>query len=109
HIGAHWGTVLYREGDYYGNGVNLAARIASSTDPDQFLISQDLADAANPTDAVGLAPLSPRELKGVDRPIHVFEVRPRGRATSCSAPTTRSVPAPAAPAWPTSSTAGSST
>ena len=76
HIGAHWGTVLYREGDYYGNGVNLAARIASSTDPDQFLISQDLAHAAGPTEAVHLIALPPRELKGVDQPVAVVEVQP---------------------------------
>src|SRR3954447_6023537 len=76
HIGAHWGTVLYREGDYYGNGVNLAARIASSTDPDQFLISQELAEAGAPMETVELVPLSPRELKGGDGPVPVVEVRP---------------------------------
>src|SRR3954452_1878471 len=75
HIGAHWGTVLYREGDYYGNGVNLAARIASSTDPDQFLVSRELADAAG-SDHVQLVPLAPRQLKGVDRPVQVVEVQP---------------------------------
>src|SRR5436190_15090601 len=78
HIGAHWGIVLYREGDYYGNGVNLAARIASSTDPDQFLVSQQLADAAGPHDGIQLTPLSPRELKGVDRPVHVVAVQQIG-------------------------------
>jgi len=30
HIGAHHGSVLYREGDYVGGTVNLAARVASS-------------------------------------------------------------------------------
>ena len=78
HIGAHWGPVLYREGDYYGNAVNLAARIASSTDPGQFLVSQELADAAGPHDWIQLAPLAPRELKGVDRPVHVVAVQQVG-------------------------------
>ena len=76
HIGAHWGNVLYREGDYYGNGVNLAARIASSTDPDQFLVSQDLADAVGANDTVQLKALASRELRGVDRPVAVVEVQP---------------------------------
>jgi len=30
HIGAHQGTVLYREGDYLGGTVNLAARVAAA-------------------------------------------------------------------------------
>jgi len=29
-IGAHSGSVLYREGDYVGAGVNLAARVAAT-------------------------------------------------------------------------------
>ena len=68
HVGAHWGQVLYREGDYYGTSVNLAARIASSTEPDQFLVSAELAGAAHPPGTVGLAPLPPRRLKGMDGP-----------------------------------------
>jgi class 3 adenylate cyclase len=75
HIGAHWGRVLYREGDYYGGGVNLAARIASSTDPDQFLVSSELADAAGEHEAIHYVPLPPISLKGVDGPVAVAEVR----------------------------------
>lgn len=77
HIGAHWGTVLYREGDYYGQGVNLAARISSSTEPDQFLVSSDLAQSAGSDDLIEMVPLAPRRLKGVDRPVQVVEVQPR--------------------------------
>ena len=75
HLGAHWGPVLFREGDYYGNGVNLAARIASSTEADQFLVSQPLADAAGLPLGVQFVPLTPRLLKGVDQPVSVTEVQ----------------------------------
>ncbi len=45
HIGAHHGTVLYREGDYVGATVNLAARVASAGAAGKFLITADLRDA----------------------------------------------------------------
>ena len=77
HIGAHWGTVLHREGDYYGNGVNLAARIASSTEPDQFLVSNELAEAAGDQPGARYVPRPARTLKGVDRPVGVTEVCPQ--------------------------------
>lgn len=40
HIGAHHRNVLYREGDYLGATVNLAARVASCGAAGQFLITE---------------------------------------------------------------------
>lgn len=39
HVGAHHGALLHRDGDYFGNAVNLAARVASSSDSGQFLVT----------------------------------------------------------------------
>src|SRR5438552_7303495 len=41
-IGAHTGSVLYRDGDYVGTTVNLAARIAGAARRSQFVISDDV-------------------------------------------------------------------
>ncbi len=38
-IGLHTGDVIQSEGDFFGNVVNKAARIASAADPDQILVS----------------------------------------------------------------------
>jgi adenylate cyclase len=76
HIGAHWGATLYREGDYYGSGVNLAARVASATEPGQFLVTGALHDAAPDVPDVAFRELPPRLVKGVAEPVTVCEVRP---------------------------------
>jgi adenylate cyclase len=77
HIGAHHGTVLYREGDYVGGTVNLAARVASSGAAGQFLITEHLRDSAADLVDADFTALPPRRLKGIPDPIRLVEVRPR--------------------------------
>jgi class 3 adenylate cyclase/YHS domain-containing protein len=77
HIGAHHGTVLYREGDYLGGTVNLAARVAAAGTAGQFLITEELRSAADEVADAEFVSLSPRRLKGIRDPIWLIEVRPR--------------------------------
>ncbi len=46
HVGLHAGPVVYQEGDYYGQTVNLASRIADYARPGEVLVSQEVVDAA---------------------------------------------------------------
>ena len=75
HIGAHCGSLLYREGDYIGATVNLAARVASAGAAGQFLITEDLRDAAGELVGVTYRTLPPQRLKGIADPICLIEVR----------------------------------
>ena len=77
HIGAHHGSVLYREGDYLGATVNLAARVASCGAAGQFLITEDLRDAVGDLADGDYISLPPRRLKGIAGPIRLVEVRRR--------------------------------
>lgn len=77
HIGAHHGTVLYRDGDYVGGTVNLAARVASAGAAGQFLITADLQHAVADLADTDFAALPPRRLKGIADPVCLFEVRRR--------------------------------
>lgn len=72
HVGAHHGSVLYRDGDYVGNTVNVAARVAGATRPGQFLATQQLVDAA--PDTAVYKPLPPVTLKGIDSPVQLYDV-----------------------------------
>ena len=75
HIGAHHGSVLYRDADYVGNTVNLAARVASASATGQFLVTAAIAEAARDIRDVQYKELPPTSLKGIDTPTSLFEVR----------------------------------
>ena len=63
HVGLHAGPVLYQEGDYYGQTVNLSARIADYARPGEVLVSQAVADASH-EDGIAFVDIGPVELKG---------------------------------------------
>ena len=46
HVGAHTGHLLYRDGDYLGNTVNVAARVAAFSGSHQALVSAAVRAAA---------------------------------------------------------------
>jgi adenylate cyclase len=75
HIGAHHGALLYREGDYVGGTVNLAARVASAGAAGQFLITESVRDAAGQIAEAEFSSLPPQRLKGIPDPICLVEVR----------------------------------
>jgi adenylate cyclase len=44
-IGMHYGQALYREGDYYGRDVNLAARVVARCAAGEILVTRPIVDA----------------------------------------------------------------
>jgi adenylate cyclase len=47
-IGLHYGLTLYRDGDYYGREVNLAARVAARAAGGEVLVTRPVIDVAGP-------------------------------------------------------------
>ncbi len=71
--GIHAGPVLYRVGDYVGNTVNLAARIAAMASANEILVTQAVADAAEAS-GIRVVSIGKHELAGVDEPIELGRV-----------------------------------
>jgi len=70
HVGLHVGPVIFQEGDYYGQTVNVAARIADYARPGEVLVSQDVVDASGGAE-VAFREIGPVELKGVSGPMQL--------------------------------------
>ncbi|HEX9235158.1 MAG TPA: adenylate/guanylate cyclase domain-containing protein, partial [Actinomycetota bacterium] len=68
HVGVNAGPVVFRDGDYFGRTVNIAARIAARAGPGEVLVSQDVLALSRP-DGVRFEELGAVELKGVSRPV----------------------------------------
>ena len=64
HVGLHAGPVIFQEGDYYGQTVNVASRIADYARPGEVLVSQEVVDASGGAE-VAFREIGPVELKGV--------------------------------------------
>ncbi len=71
HVGLHTGPVIYQQGDYFGQTVNLSARIADYARPGEVLVSQAVADASH-EDGITFRDIGPAELKGVSGPMHLL-------------------------------------
>jgi len=71
HVGLHAGPVLFQEGDYFGQTVNVASRIAEYARPGEVLVSQAVVDASQGAEAT-FTKIGPVELKGVSEPIQLL-------------------------------------
>ena len=68
HVGVHAGPVVFRDGDYFGRTVNVAARIAGHACPGEVLVSEDAVRIAGAV-PVSFERLGPVELKNVAAPV----------------------------------------
>jgi adenylate cyclase len=73
-IGAQSGSILYREGDYVGANVNLAARVTSAAQRNQFLVTDAVRQTVD-LDGITFEEVGARSLKGVSEPVDLYEVR----------------------------------
>jgi len=74
HVGLHAGPVLFQEGDYFGQTVNLTARIADYARQGEVLVTQAVADASEEK-GITFGDIGPVELKGVSGTVHLLRAQ----------------------------------
>jgi adenylate cyclase len=73
-IAIHYGTALYRDGDYYGRDVNLAARIAARSAGGEVLVTRPVVERAG--SHLEFVRIGEIKLKGFTEPTEMFLARP---------------------------------
>src|SRR4051794_7948070 len=74
-IGIHQGDVIAEDGDIFGDGVNIAARLEGLAEPGGICVSDRVqSDTVGKID-VAFDDLGPQQVKNIARPVHVYRVR----------------------------------
>ena len=68
----HYGYAQYREGDYFGRDVNLAARVQAESGAGEVLVTREVVEASG--SALSFEPLAEVRLRGFSEPTEVFRV-----------------------------------
>jgi adenylate cyclase len=74
HGGLHFGKILKRNNDYYGNTINLTSRIASKADAGTLWCSEDFVNALMNVSDIRLQPKGKHSFKNLPAETEVFEL-----------------------------------
>ena len=75
-IGIHSGAAVELDGDFFGNCVNLTARVMTAAEPGRVLCTEPIAVAAVAAGMTPPIPLGLARLKHISHPIALYELRP---------------------------------
>ncbi|MET3593431.1 adenylate cyclase [Mesorhizobium shonense] len=82
-IGVNLGDVVCEEdGDLYGDGVNIAARLEGIADPGTVVVSGTAYDHLQGKLDCGFTPLGNLRLKNIERPVRAYRVEPDASAAA---------------------------
>ncbi|MCE8538166.1 tetratricopeptide repeat protein [Ruegeria pomeroyi] len=73
-VAVHLGDVVFDDGDVYGDGVNIAARLEALAVPGGVVVSGTAYDVLKSTVDVSYKPLGERRLKNIATPVRVYQV-----------------------------------
>lgn len=77
-IGINLGDIIVQDGDVFGDGVNVAARLEGLADPGGICISRSARDQVRDRLDCGLEDLGEIDVKNIARPVRVFRILPDG-------------------------------
>jgi adenylate cyclase len=77
-IGINLGDVIHDEGDIFGDGVNVAARLQTLAEPGEICVSASVREQVGEKLPIGFADRGEHGVKNIARPVRVYRVDKRG-------------------------------
>jgi class 3 adenylate cyclase/TolB-like protein/tetratricopeptide (TPR) repeat protein len=74
--GINLGEVVVQEGDLFGEGINIAARLERLSEPGGICLTREVRDHLQDRFNLPFADLGEQRLKNIARPVHVFGISP---------------------------------
>src|SRR5204862_5983667 len=77
-IGINLGDVILDEGDIYGDGVNIAARLEALAEPGEICVSRVVHDQVRDRLDIAFEDRGEQRVKNIARPVHVYRIPTAG-------------------------------
>lgn len=81
-IGVHVGDVISRDGDLFGDAVNIASRIVEVAQSGEVCISGDVYDQVHNKVNIGMEKLPSRELRGIESGVDLYLLVPQAEVSA---------------------------
>ena len=85
-IGLHLGDVMTRDGDLFGDAVNIAARLEALAEPGGICVSAAVREHVGTRIAAAFTDIGAQQVKNIAEKVHVFRVGPTLAHPAASAP-----------------------
>jgi adenylate cyclase len=85
-IGINTGDVIVEEGDIYGGGVNVAARLEQICEPGNVLVSGAAYDQLYGRSELALDFVGEQQVKNIDRAVRIYRANPAGAPSASPRP-----------------------
>ena len=81
-VGINVGDIIIDEGDIFGDGVNIAARLEALADPGGICVSRVVRNQVRDKLDFAFEDMGEQQVKNIARPVRAYRIRPRGDAPS---------------------------
>jgi adenylate cyclase len=85
-IGINVGDVVEQDGDIFGDGVNIAARLEAIAEPGGICVSERVREDVSGRIGQPFEDIGEQSLKNIPRPVRAFRLRPAVAATAAATP-----------------------
>src|SRR5271167_415518 len=84
-LGINVGDIIVDEGDIFGDGVNVAARLEALAAPGEICVSASVREQVGEKLPIGFADMGEHAVKNIARPVHVYRVEKRAEPHTAAA------------------------